>query len=115
MVTAPLLTVGVKVELPKTAANPLPMEREEPLTVAIDETGAVFVQNNEVDRSSLVEKLRAIALERTDRTVFLRASGSIEYESVMQVMGALNAGGFSDVSLVTDAGGPTLDVQEENG
>jgi biopolymer transport protein TolR len=60
----------------------------------------------------LVGKLRAIAAERSSDKVFLRADGSIPYESVVQIMGALNAGGFSNIGLVTDVGGPALNGQD---
>ncbi|MEE3360200.1 MAG: protein TolR [Pseudomonadota bacterium] len=109
MVAAPLLTVGVPVELPKTAATSLPSDNEEPLTVTIDANGVVMIQTTEVDRSDLVNRLRAIATERADDRVYLRADGSVPYETVAQIMGALNAGGFSSIGLVTDIGGPTLD------
>ncbi len=109
MVAAPLLTVGVPVELPKTAANALPADSEEPLTVTITAHGEVQIQTTPTERGELVNKLRAIAAERETDRVFLRADGAIPYEAVMQVMGALNAGGFSNVGLVTDVGGPTLD------
>lgn len=109
MVAAPLMTVGVPVELPKTAASALPGEDEEPLTVTITAEGRIQIQTTEVPRDQLVSKLRAIAAERGSNRVFLRADGAIPYEMVMQVMGALNAGGFSNVGLVTDSGGPTLD------
>lgn len=109
MVAAPLLTVGVPVELPKTAANALPTDSEEPLTVTITAQGEIQIQTTPTERGELVNKLRAIAAERSTDRVFLRADGAIPYETVMQVMGALNAGGFSNVGLVTDVGGPTLD------
>lgn len=109
MVAAPLLTVGVPVELPKTAANPLPGEQEEPLTVTITAEGAVLIQTTPTSLEDLVPKLRAIAVERASDRVYLRADGGIPYENVVQVMGALNAGGFADIGLVTDIGGPTLD------
>ena len=109
MVAAPLLTVGVPVNLPKTAANALSGDDEEPLTVTITAEGAVQIQTTETPRDQLVTKLRAIALERSTDRVFLRADGAVPYQTVMQVMGALNAGGFSNVGLVTDTGGPTLD------
>lgn len=108
MVAAPLLTVGVPVELPKTAATPLPTEKEEPLTIAISADGRLALQSTEIERDTLIPKLRAIAAERKDDKVFLRADGSVSYEVVMQVMGALNAGGFRNIGLVTDGGGPTL-------
>lgn len=108
MVAAPLLTVGVPVELPKTAASALPSEDEEPLTITISVDGAVSIQNTEVARDDLVPRLRAIAAERSDDRVFLRADGAVTYEVVAQVMGALNAGGFNSIGLVTDIGGPAL-------
>ncbi|MEY8839156.1 ExbD/TolR family protein, partial [Cribrihabitans sp. XS_ASV171] len=97
------------VELPKSAAGALPSDSEEPLTVTITAEGRVEIQTTEVARGELVSKLRAVAAERTSDRVFLRADGAIPYSTVMQVMGALNAGGFSNVGLVTDTGGPTLD------
>ncbi|MTH99370.1 MULTISPECIES: protein TolR [Alphaproteobacteria] len=109
MVAAPLLTVGVPVDLPKTAASALPGDNEEPLTVTLTADGRVQIQTTDVLREELIGKLRAIAAERSSDRVFLRADGAIPYAQVMQIMGALNAGGFSNVGLVTDTGGPTLD------
>ena len=109
MVAAPLLTVGVPVELPKSAAGALPTEQEEPLTVTVTAQGEVQIQTTAVERTQLVTRLRAIAAERDGDQVFLRADGAVPYEQVMQVMGALNAGGFSNIGLVTDIGGPALD------
>ncbi|MEM9550310.1 MAG: protein TolR [Pseudomonadota bacterium] len=110
MVAAPLLTVGVPVELPKTAANALPSDQEEPLTVTLTADGRVQIQTTDTPRAELVSKLRAIAAEREGARVFLRADGAVPYAEVMQVMGALNAGGFPDIGLVTDIGGPALDA-----
>ncbi|WP_299623851.1 protein TolR [uncultured Tateyamaria sp.] len=109
MVAAPLLTVGVPVELPRTAAGALAVDQEEPLTITMTAEGSVQIQTTEVDRSDLVPRLRAIAAERTSDRVFLRADGAVPYAQVMQVMGALNAGGFANIGLVTDIGGPALD------
>ena len=112
MVAAPLMTVGVPVELPKTAANALPGEEEEPLTVTVTADGVVMIQTSEVAREELVAKLRAIATERESTRVYLRADGAVPYSEVMQVMGALNRGGFGNIGLVTDTGGPRLDEQD---
>ena len=109
MVAAPLMTVGVPVELPETAANALPSEDEEPLTVTLTAEGVVTIQTTEVARDELVNRLRAIATERASNRVFLRADGAVSYADVMQVMGALNRGGFPNIGLVTEAGGPRLD------
>lgn len=111
MVAAPMLTVGVPVQLPKTAANALASEQEEPLTISITADGGIAIQNTLVAREELIGKLRAIAAERSSDKVFLRADGAIRYEDVVQIMGALNAGGFSNIGLVTDVGGPTLTGQ----
>ncbi|MGB0960932.1 MAG: protein TolR [Halocynthiibacter sp.] len=108
MVAAPLMTVGVPVELPKTAATSLAAEEEEPLTVTLTADGRILVQTAEIARETLIAKLRAVADERQSSKVFLRADGAIPYEQVVQIMGALNAGGFRDIGLVTDTGGPRL-------
>lgn len=112
MVAAPMLTVGVPVELPRTAAGALPAEQEEPLTVTLTADGRMLIQTTEVERGNLVSQLRAIAAERSNDKVFLRADGAIAYEQVMQVMGALNAGGFRNIGLVTESGGPALDGRD---
>ncbi len=109
MVAAPMLTVGVPVDLPRTAAAALPTEQEEPLTVSLMADGRVAIMTTEVPESDLVARLRAVAAERTSNRLFLRADGSIPYARVMEVMGALNAGGFSNIGLVTEPGGPRLD------
>ncbi len=109
MVSAPLMTVGVPIELPETAAEALPSEQEEPLSVTMAGDGRVMIQETEVPLADLVPRLQAIAAERESARVFLRADGGIPYDQVMIVMGALNAGGFREIGLVTDAGGPALD------
>ncbi len=109
MVAAPLLTVGVPVKLPETAAEALPVEAEEPLTVTLTAEGQLQLQTTDVEPDALIPRLRAIAAERASDKIFLRADGSIPYERVVQVMGALNAAGFRNIGLVTDTGGPTLD------
>jgi biopolymer transport protein TolR len=111
MVAAPMLTVGVPVELPRTSAGALPAEQEEPLSVTLTAEGQIMLMSTEVASGELITRLRAIAEQRTNRKVFLRADGSIPYERVVQVMGALNAGGFNDIGLVTEQGGPTFDGQ----
>ena len=109
MVAAPLMVVGVPVELPRTAAQALPAVEEEPLTVTITADGTLMIQTTEVAADEFIPRLRAIAAERADDKVFLRADGTIPYERVAQVMGALNAGGFPSIGLVTDTDGPSLD------
>lgn len=106
MVAAPLLTVGVPVELPKTAANALPTDQEEPLTVTITAAGEIQIQNTPTAPNELIAKLQAIAAERTSDRIFLRADGANAWNTVAEIMGALNAGGFSNIGLVTDIASP---------
>ena len=106
MVAAPLLTVGVPVKLPETAATAMPTEQEEPLTITLTADGLVMLQTTEVGDEELIPKLKAIAAERKSDKVFVRADGVVPYERVAQLMGALNAGGFNNIGLVTDPGGP---------
>ena len=108
MVAAPLLTVGVPVQLPQTAANALPTEQEEPLTITMTADNRLLIQNTDVADAELIPKLTAIAAERTSDKVFLRADGAIPYARVAQVLGALNAGGFRNIGFVTDTEGPTF-------
>lgn len=113
MVTAPMLTVGVPIELPRTSAGALPAGQQEPLSVTLTADGRVLIQENEVAPEDLLPRLRAVAAERQDDRLFLRADGTIPYERVMQVMGALNSGGFRSIGLVTDTGGPALGADSE--
>ncbi|MEM6896862.1 MAG: protein TolR [Pseudomonadota bacterium] len=112
MVAAPLMTVGVPVELPQTSAGALSADEEEPLTVTLTADGRIIIQTTEVAEADFLTRLRGIAEERRDNKVFLRADGAIPYERVVQVMGALNNGGFADIGLVTDFGGPTFDGED---
>jgi biopolymer transport protein TolR len=108
MVAAPLLTVGVSIELPKTAATPLPNEQEEPLTITLTETGNLWLQKTEIEFADLDNKLKSILAERSNDKIFLRADGTNSYETVMKLMGALNGAGFNNIGLVTDTDGPTF-------
>ena len=108
MVAAPMMTVGVPLELPKTAAKAVPTEQEEPLAVSLQKDGTVSLMNSPVDEADLVTQLKAVAQERDSDKIYLRADGGIEYARVVEVMGALNAGGFNNIVLVTDTGGPSL-------
>lgn len=109
MVAAPMLTVGVPLELPRTAAQSVPSEQEEPLTISITPEGPLILMTTEVPEDELITRLQAVAQERQSSKIYLRADGALTYARVMQVMGALNAAGFSNIVLVTDTGGPRMD------
>ena len=101
MVTAPLLTVGVAVDLPQSKAQPLGEERQ-PLSVSIDAAGQVYLQDQEIELGRLVEQLRAIADVSEDTRIYVRGDKSIAYGTIMEVMGTINAAGFNRVALVTE-------------
>ncbi len=109
MVAAPLMTAGVPLNLPQTAATAVPTEPEEPLVISIPADGDVTLMDAPVAQDQIVTRLREILAQRQSQRVFLRADGAIPYARVVQVMGALNAAGLSDIVLVTDTGGPRMD------
>lgn len=109
MVAAPMLTVGVPVDLPRSAAQPLPVAAEEPLSVTLSADGSLAIQSRPVAPADLVPRLQAILAERSDRRLYLRADGAIRYDEVMRLMGSLSAAGFSDIALVTDPDLPLPD------
>ncbi len=109
MVAAPLMTAGVPLNLPETAANAVPNEDEEPLMVSIPVEGSLTIMDQPVADEQVVTTLRTILAERQSGRVFLRADGTIPYARVVQIMGALNAAGITDIVLVTETGGPRMD------
>jgi biopolymer transport protein TolR len=117
MVTAPLLTVGVTVDLPKTQASEIKGE-DEPLAVTVDGRGRVFLQDTEVEMDALVPRLKAIAGSKTDLRIFVRGDKAIHYGRIMEVMSAIHAGGFRKVALLTeplDAEPPAGDELDKKG
>ncbi len=101
MVTAPLLTVGVQVDLPKTKAAVL-HGQDEPLAITVDAEGRVYLQDTEIEAQALVPRLNAITNHNPDVRIFVRGDASIPYGRVMEVMGLVNAAGYRKVALVTD-------------
>jgi biopolymer transport protein TolR len=103
MVSAPLLTVGVPIDLPKSQAKALDQDRE-PLTVSVNGSGQVFLQNAEIKVEDLVAKLEAITQARggMDERIYVRGDRKVDYGTVMRVMGRLSAAGFHRVALVTE-------------
>ena len=102
MVAAPLMTVGVPIDLPETRAKPLQGDTE-PITVSVDAEGKVFLQETEIDIETLVPKLEAIAKNGYEERIFVRADTNVDYGAVMKIMGSLNAAGFKKIGLVTGA------------
>lgn len=107
MVAAPLLTVGVEIELPKTSAKALPTEKEEPLTLSLTKDKELYLQDTKIEFSELIPKLKQIAEQRNENRIFIRADGANNYSTIMEIMGALNSSNFSNISLVTESGGST--------
>ena len=101
MITAPLLTVGVPVDLPKTKAQPL-SQPEEPLVISVNSKGEIYVQETSVPLESLVPRLVAITENNADTRIYLRGDRSIDYGRMMQVMGHVNAAGFRRVALIAE-------------
>jgi biopolymer transport protein TolR len=103
MVSAPLLTVGVPIDLPQTKANSLDQDKE-PLAVSVNDKGQVFLQNTQIDVDELVAKLKAITEAKGgfDERIYVRGDRKVDYGTVMRVMGRLSAAGFRRVALVTD-------------
>ena len=109
MVAAPLLTVGVPIELPQTAANAVAAEPEEPLAISVPAEGPLMLMEDSIEEAQQISRLQELAAARQSDKIFLRADGSVPYSRVVQVMGALNAAGFNNIVLVTDTGGPRMD------
>ena len=101
MVTAPLLTVGVQVDLPETSADTLP-EESEPLTLTINSKGEVFIQETKIEFNNLVKKILAVSKNRTDTRIYVRGDKTINYGRVLEVMGTLSGAGFSKVALISE-------------
>ena len=101
MVTAPLLTVGVQVDLPKTKASIIRGE-DEPLAITVDAEGQVYLQETEIDLEGLLPRLNAITGNNPNVRIFVRGDASVNYGRVMEVMGTINAAGYRKVALVTE-------------
>jgi len=105
MVSAPLLTVGVPIDLPQTQAAGLDAADKEPLTISVNTDGKVFLRDSEIQIDELVPKLKAIAEARGsggDERIYVRGDKTVNYGTVMKVMGRLSAAGFRKVALVTE-------------
>lgn len=101
MITAPLLKVGVPINLPKTKAKALP-EDQTPLSITINKEEKIFVQNTEISLEKLIPKLISISKNRNDRKIFIRADKVLSYGKVVEVMALITSAGFNKIALVTD-------------
>jgi biopolymer transport protein TolR len=101
MVTAPLLTVGVPVDLPKTKAPALGQDRE-PLSITVRRDGVIFLQKEQVPETALVDKLKAIAANGYDQRIFVRGDDNVNYGRIVRAMSILSAAGFNKIGLPTD-------------
>ena len=109
MVTAPMLTMGVSVDLPKAESSPMPGQ-DEPLSVSIDASGAIYLQETAIELDQLAPRLLAITEQNADARIFVRGDRGIDYGRVMAVIGSLNHAGFTKVALLTEQ--PDLLVRE---
>ena len=105
MVTAPLLTVGVPVDLPKTRAPALGQDKE-PLSITVSKDGEIYLQKEAITEDALVPKLQAISQNGYDQRIFVRGDKAVAYDRVMVVMGLLASAGFTHIGLVTDVAKP---------
>ncbi|GAB4067188.1 protein TolR [Ancylobacter sonchi] len=101
MVAAPMLTVGVPLDLPQTQAQAVSQDRE-PLVVSINNEGKIYLQDSEISVDELVPKLQAIAKAGYDERIFVRGDKTVDYGAVMKVMGRLSGAGFKRVALVSE-------------
>jgi len=113
MVTAPLLTVGVPVDLPQTSADPITTP-EEPLVVSVDAQGRVYIQETEVGLDQLVARLNAITGANPETRIYVRGDKTIEYGLVMQVMGLINQAGYTRVALLAEMPNPAATEEPES-
>jgi biopolymer transport protein TolR len=106
MISAPLLTAGVPVELPKTEAGAM-QDRPDPVTVSVQASGALYIGEDPVPFSGLAPRLQAMTEGQATRPIYVRADGKASYETVAQVMASLSTSGFTQINLITDTGGPS--------
>src|SRR5579863_5518147 len=110
MISAPLLTVGVPLQLPKTEAGAM-QDQSQPLTVSVREDGSIFLNQTEVPFAALSPTLIDMAGKGFSRPIYVRADGRAPYAIVAQVMAAISSSGFSNINLITDTGGPSSGVK----
>jgi biopolymer transport protein TolR len=100
MVSAPLLTAGVPIDLPESQAKPLSADKD-PIAITIDPAGKIFLQDTEIPLEEVVPKLKAIAAAGYDERIFVRGDKASNYGAIMKVMGAISGAGYRNIGLVT--------------
>lgn len=105
MVAAPLLAVGVPIDLPKTSAGPINVDQK-PLTVSVDERGRVFLQDAEVPAADLVARLKAAARQGVDERIYLRGAAKVDYGKVAEILAMLKTAGFTKTALINQPSDP---------
>ncbi len=103
MVAAPLMTMGVPIDLPKTAASPMPVEKK-PITVTVTNAGDISIDGDPVTADMLVASVDGLAVEGTDERLYVRGDAKVAYGLIMEVIGALSAAGYAQIGLITDSG-----------
>ncbi len=111
MISAPLLTAGVPVELPKTEAGAM-QDVPDPITLSIRADGAIFIGDDPIPFANLSPRLKAMASDTT-RPIYVRADGKADYEIVARVMASLSTSGFTSINLITDTGGPSSGADKD--
>jgi len=101
MVAAPLLTVGVPIDLPKSQANQMESQNEPPLEISISQDGKIFLQETELQIDEIVPKLKAISENNSEARIYVRGDQEVNYGTIMKVMGAVNGAGFTRIALIS--------------
>ncbi len=102
MITAPMLTAGVQVDLPEASADPIKGD-DEPLEISVDKSGKIYIQKTEVTVETLAAKLQAIAGENKEKRIFVRGDKTVDYGTMMRVVGEINVAGFPKVALISES------------
>ncbi len=110
MVTAPMMTAGVNVDLPKSAAKAIQGD-DEPIAISITNDGTIYLQKNQIRLEEIEPKLRAVTNQKSDTRIFVRGDQGSNYGRIMNVVGAINAAGFTKVSLITESSAPIIKKQ----
>ena len=113
VVAAPLLTAGIPVRLPDTAAEPMPVSNDQPIVVSVAADGRLAVGEQMVAESRFIDALRTASAGQTEPRIHVRGDRDAKYETVVQVIGAMNKAGFRNIGLVTGGSGPDFDDGDE--